>query len=154
METTQQLELRNLAQLDVDAIGLYEIAIRRISVPLVRDTLSEFKGDHERHARDLNAEIVKIAEEPVGSSPDAKGAVLRGFTAITSVMGTQAALLAMLANEELTNRTYERALKIDWSPAQRALIERNFSDEKRHLAWIKQAAKEKPWERESEAATR
>jgi rubrerythrin len=152
METTQQIELRNLAQLDVDAIALYDAAIQRISIPLLRDKLSEFKADHERHVVGLNAEIVKATGKPVETKPDLKGSVLRGFTAITSMMGDQAALLAMTTNEELTNRAYEKALKLDWSSSQRALIQQNYDDEKRHLAWIKLAAKEKPWEHESHAS--
>jgi hypothetical protein len=58
----------------------------------------------------------------------------------------------MTANEELTNRAYEKALKIDWSSSQRELIQQNFDDEKRHLAWIKMAAKDKPWEHETQAS--
>ncbi len=152
METTQQIELRKLAQLDVDAIELYEAAIQRISVPLLRDKLSEFRTDHEQHVVNLNAELVKTGGKAIEAKPDLKGTVLRGFTAVTSMMGDHAALLAMTANEEITNRSYEKALKIDWSSSQRELIQHNFDDEKRHLAWIKMAAKEKPWEHESQAS--
>ncbi len=152
METTQQIELRKLAQLDVDAIEVYEAVIRRITVPLLRDKLSEFRTDHERHVVNLNAEIVKAGGKPIEAKPDLKGSVLRGFTAVTSMMGDHAALLAMTANEDLTNRAYEKALKIDWSASQRELILQNYDDEKRHLAWIKLAAKEKPWEHESQAS--
>src|SRR5229473_8684900 len=146
METTQQIELRKLAQLDVDAIELYEAAIQRISVPLLRDKLSEFRTDHEQHVVNLNAELVKTGGKAIEAKPDLKGTVLWGFTAVTSMMGDHAALLAMTANEEITNRSYEKALKADWTPDIRALIEKNFGDEKRHLAWIKQALKDKYWE--------
>ncbi len=152
METTQQIELHRLAQLDVDAIELYEAAIKHVDVPMVREKLTEFRWDHERHVQELSAEISKIGGTPIERKPDAKGAVLRSFTEITSMMGTHAALVAMTANEQLTNRAYESSLKVEWSPAQRALIEKNYSDEKRHLAWIKQAAKEKPWERGAAAS--
>lgn len=152
METTQQIELRKLAQLDVDAIELYEAAIQRITVPLLRDKLSEFRADHERHVVNLNAELVKTDAKPVEAKPDLKGSVLRGFTAVTSMIGDHAALVAMTANEEISNRSYEKALKIDWSASQRELIQQNCDDEKRHLTWIKMAAKDKPWEHESQAS--
>lgn len=46
----------------------------------------------------------------------------------------------------------QSALKAaDWTPELRSLIERNYADEKRHLAWIKQASREKFWEAESGA---
>lgn len=146
-------KLRGLAQLDVDAIGLYEAAIQRIDVPLIRGKLAEFRVDHRRHVQDLNAAIIRLGGTESASTPDLKGTVLRGFTAVTSMMGNHAALLAIIANEELTNRPYESALKVDWTPDIRALIEKNFADEKRHLAWIKQAVKDKYWEIQSSAGS-
>ena len=84
--------------------------------------------------------------------PDFKGTVLKGFTALTSMMGNEAALMAMLGNEELTTRTYHSALRMDWNGEERALIERHSEDERRHLAWIKQAARHREWtRRETEA---
>ncbi len=146
-------KLRELAQLDVDAIDLYQAAIERIDVLLIREKLAEFRVDHQRHVQDLNAAIIRLGGTELVSSRDLKGTVLRGFTAVTSMMGNHAALLAMMANEELTNRSYESALKADWTPDIRALIEKNFGDEKRHLAWIKQALKDKYWEIPSSAGS-
>jgi len=142
-------KLRELAQLDVDAISLYEEAINRMTVPLISERIAEFRVDHLRHVQDLNDEIVGLGGQPVPPLPDLKGTLLRGFAAVTSMMGTQAAVMAMVANEELTNRTYESALKMDWPPAQRALIEKNALDEKRHLAWLRSAAKQRIWESEA-----
>ncbi len=153
MEAEKQLsKLRELAQLDVDAISLYEEAFNRITIPLISEKIAEFRVDHLRHVQDLNDEIVGLGGQPVPPVPDLKGTLLRGFTAVTSMMGNQAALMAMIASEELTNRFYESALKLDWPTAQQALIEKNDADEKRHLAWLKSAAKKKIWE--SEVSTR
>jgi uncharacterized protein (TIGR02284 family) len=154
MEPDKQLsKLRDLAQLDIDATSLYEEAINRITVPLIREKLTEFRVDHLRHVQDLSEEIIKLGGRPVENAPDVKGTLLRGFTALTSMMGNQAAVMAMIGNEELTNRSYESALKLDWSPSQRALIEKNYADEKRHLAWLKSASKQKLWETEASDAT-
>ncbi|OJH37223.1 ferritin-like domain-containing protein [Cystobacter ferrugineus] len=145
-------KLRSLAQLDVDAAGTYEAAIARVKDQLVRERLNEFRVDHVRHVQDLNAFIRQLGGEPVELRPDLKGAVMKGMTAITSMMGTEAALVAMLGNEELTNRTYELALSFDWSPEVRQLIEQNRKDEERHLAWIKDAVRMRPWTREEAGA--
>jgi uncharacterized protein (TIGR02284 family) len=154
MEPDKQLsKLRDLAQLDIDATSLYEEAINRITVPLIREKLTEFRVDHLRHVQDLSEEIIKLGGRPVENAPDVKGTLLRGFTALTRMMGNQAAVMAMIGNEELTNRSYESALKLDWSPSQRALIEKNYADEKRHLAWLKSASKQKLWETEASDAT-
>jgi len=144
-------KMRSLAQLDVDAMDLYEAAIARIHVPAVKEKLQAFRVDHDRHVQDLNAKILQLGGERVEHVPDLKGKILRGFTAITSMMGTEAALMAMMGNEELTNRTYQAALKMDWQAEERALIEKNYGDERRHLEWIKQAVKARPWAHESEA---
>ena len=45
------MKLRRLCQLDVDAAGAYEAAITRVGVPMLKDKLTEFRGDHSRCAR-------------------------------------------------------------------------------------------------------
>lgn len=138
-------KLRTLAQLDVDAAGTYEAAIARVKEQMIRERLNDFRIDHVRHVQDLNAVIQQLGGEPVELRPDFKGAAMKGVTAMTSMMGTEAALVAMLANEELTNRTYELALRFNWSPEVRGLIEKNRQDEERHIAWIRDAVRLRPW---------
>jgi hypothetical protein len=58
----------------------------------------------------------------------------------------------MLGNEELTNLTYESALKLELSAEVRAVVEQNYEDEKRHLAWIKEAISGNFWEIKEGAA--
>jgi demethoxyubiquinone hydroxylase (CLK1/Coq7/Cat5 family) len=101
----------------------------------------------------LNAAIQKLGGEPVTMTPDFKGTVLKTMTQVTSVLGTEAALVAMIGNEELTNRSYDAALAMDWQDAEiRELLERNRADERRHIEWIKRAALDRPWaHRDSEA---
>lgn len=154
MAKTKIMKLRSLAQLDVDAIGTYDAALKRIDVPILREKLTEFRADHVRHVQSLNALIVNLGGERVEEKPDVKGMFLTGFTAATSMAGNTAALLAMIGNEELTTHTYQAALKSDWNPEERVLIEHHYRDEQRHLAWIKAAAKSRDWERiEHEAHT-
>lgn len=138
-------KLRSLAQLDVDAVGAYDAAIARIKEPLVRERLNEFRVDHVRHVQELNAFILRYGGEPVELKPDLKGAAMRSLTAMTSLMGTEAALVAMLGNEEFTNRAYELAQNLAWPPEVRVLIQRNRRDEERHGTWIKEAVRKRPW---------
>jgi uncharacterized protein (TIGR02284 family) len=142
METEKKVsKLRSLCQLDIDAIGTYDAALSRVDVPILKEKLTEFRADHVRHVSALNDLLVKLGGQPVIDRPDLKGAVLKGFTAITSRLGNEAALMAMVGNEELTSRTYHSALEMSWSADERELIERHYGDERRHLEWIKQAAK-------------
>jgi hypothetical protein len=73
---------------------------------------------------------------PPDPSPDFKGFLIQGFTAIRSATGTEGALRAMELNEKLTNRNYSEAVGWDWTPEAKILVEKNFSDEKIHLEYI------------------
>ncbi|HYO57640.1 ferritin-like domain-containing protein [Archangium sp.] len=146
MDLNRMLErLNDLIALDYDAVGAYEAAINRIDVESLRMRLREFQQDHGRHIRDLSQVVTRLGGTP-RTKPDAKGFILKGFTAVTSMMGNEAALQAMRGNEALTNRTYRMALDEDWSDEARVIIERNFSDEQRHLAFIEEALRNRIWE--------
>ncbi|WNG62438.1 ferritin-like domain-containing protein [Archangium gephyra] len=137
--------LNDLIALDIDAVGAYEAAINRIDVESLRMSLREFQQDHVRHIQDLTRVVVTLGGTP-RTKPDVKGFILKGFTAVTSMMGNEAALQAMRGNEMLTNRTYQAALEVEWSDEARAIIERNYSDEQRHLAFIENALRTRLWE--------
>jgi uncharacterized protein (TIGR02284 family) len=138
--------VNDLIQLDRNATRAYEQAISACEHTQIRDTLARFRADHERHIQDLGAQLRALGGVPeVGQ--DLKGKLIEGFTAITS-QGDQSALLAMRGNEELTNLQYASALEHAGLTAEtRAVIERNHDDEKRHLAWIKDALSRKVWDK-------
>lgn len=139
----QVAKLRSLAQLDVDAIGAYDAAIARVSNESVRERLGQFRADHFRHVKELNGFVHALGGEPLDIKADLKGALMKGMTAMTSMMGTEAALIAMMGNEEVTNHAYDAILRLEWSPDIRLLLEKNREDERRHLNWIREAAKER-----------
>jgi uncharacterized protein (TIGR02284 family) len=146
MDSTK--ELNDLIHLDVDAIRAYEHAIRACEHEVVSSRLREFKGDHERHVRDLTECVRKLGGKPPEPKPDMKGFLIEGFTAITS-LGTRSALMAMRGNEQLTTAKYKAALEKKDLPAEaQQIVERNYSDEQRHLNWIKQALDQRIWEQE------
>jgi uncharacterized protein (TIGR02284 family) len=146
MDLNKMIErLNDLIALDRDAVGAYEAAITRMDVESLRMSLREFQADHERHIQDLSRVVVSLGGTP-RTKPDAKGVLLKGFTAVTSMMGNEAALQAMRGNELLTNRTYRMALEEEWNDETRAIIERNYSDEQRHLAFIEGALRNRNWE--------
>jgi len=129
--------LNDLIALDYDAVHAYESAITRISDASIQNRLREFQGDHEQHIRDLSGYVASYGKEP-RKKPDTKGFFIQAFTAITSMMGDKAALTAMKSNEELTNRTYDKALQHEWPGPVRRIIEKNRDDERRHLAYVEE----------------
>jgi uncharacterized protein (TIGR02284 family) len=138
-------KLNDLIALDLDAIDAYESAITRIDTVTVRERLREFQGDHHRHVRDLTEAVMRLGGSP-RQRPDIKGFFIKGFTAVTSMMGDESALRAMKSNEELTNRTYKKALAESFSSDVRTLIEKNFADEQRHLAYVEECLRNRVWE--------
>jgi rubrerythrin len=146
-EKTEVARLRSLAQLDADAVGAYDAALARIAEPLVRERLNDFRIDHMRHVQDLNALITHFGGAPVDLRPDFKGAAMKSLTAMSSLMGTEAALVAMMGNEEFSNRAYDLALRFEWSPEVRSLILKHREDERRHVLWIREAVRTRPWDR-------
>lgn len=138
--------LRELAHLDVDAVGAYDAAIARIHDSDIVERLREFRLDHLRHLQDLNTQLLRLGAGGVEFKSDFKGALLKGFTTVTSLMGTEAALFAMLGNEQLCTHSYHSALKTHVDHSVQLLIERHFQDEERHLGWIRDALRERLWE--------
>ena len=137
--------LNELIQLDRNAIAAYDQAIEACEHAHVKNTLTGFKGDHERHVVDLSAQVTALGGIPE-KTRDLKGKLIEGFTAITSI-GDQSALLAMRGNEELTNRKYAAALKEALPAEAQIIVERNHDDERRHLAWIKDSLARRIWEK-------
>src|SRR5579871_601326 len=97
--------LNDLIHLDIDAIHAYRQAIDGCEILEVKDRLTLFMGDHERHVADLGAAVRSLGREPAHGK-DWKGFFIEGFTAIMS-QGDRTALLAMRGNEELTTRRYQ-----------------------------------------------
>ncbi|MDY7228392.1 DUF2383 domain-containing protein [Hyalangium rubrum] len=146
MDNQKMIErLNDLIALDYDAVGAYEAAIDRIHEEFLRMRLREFQLDHRRHIQDLSIVVERMGGK-ARERPDVKGFLLKGFTAVTALMGTEAALRAMQGNERLTNSTYRKAMEQEWTDDVRQIIDRNFHDEQRHLAFIEESLRTRSWE--------
>lgn len=137
--------LNDLIHLDADAIRAYQQAIAACQSPVVKQRLTEFMGDHERHVVELGGAVRSLGGVPVEAKQDIKGFFIEGFTAIMS-HGDRSALMAMRGNEELTTRRYEAARKANVTGDALLVIDKNYQDEVRHLSWIKEAIDKKVWE--------
>lgn len=141
--------LCDLTQLDIDAVHAYEQALKEIKKNEIFINIKKFQEDHARHINELSAVIVSLNGEPPKRTQDFKGYLIEGFTSLRSITGTEGALKAMQTNEKLTNATYEKALKKlqedDAMENIKALVSKNYEDEKRHLAYIKNALANETW---------
>jgi len=138
--------LKSLLQLDVDASHAYQQAIDRIELVSVREQLTKYREDHERHVREISEKLRELGETPPKASPDLKGMMIEGFTALRSMTGTEGALKAMKTNEKLTNRKYDEARKMNVAADVQQLLESNYQDERRHLTYVEEALQSRIWE--------
>ncbi len=143
-EITQKLN--SLIQLDIDAIHAYEQAMKNVGEAYIRDQLAEFRNDHHNHFRELSAVVQGMGGTSPEYSPDFKGFIIQGFTALRSMTGTEGALKAMETNEKLTNKTYEEASGWDLPLDAISLVRSNFDDEKLHLRYIQTSLRDRIWE--------
>lgn len=135
-------KVNTLIQLDIDAVHAYQQAIQNIDEEDIRTKLTEYKEDHERHIRELSSHVRLNGGEPPDYSPDFKGFLIKGFTALRSATGTAGALKAMETNEKLTNKKYAEASEWDVPLEARTIIQRNYSDEQRHLEYVQEKLQE------------
>jgi rubrerythrin len=140
-------KLGKLMRLDGDTMHAYIRAIRGSETASVRETLSNFRDDHERHIGELSFAIRNLGESPPRYSRDFRGFLIEGLTAVRSMAGTKGALKAMRTNEQFTKRRYNEALSLDLPDDVRDVVERSYEDERRHLAYIEQALINRVWER-------
>jgi uncharacterized protein (TIGR02284 family) len=146
--TNEQMakELKDLVQLDVDAVRAYQQAIDNIDDLTIKARLAEFQQDHRRHVIDLSPFVTRFGGKPPADKPDVKGFLIQGMTAIRSKMGIEQALKAMQSNERLTNRNYGEAVSMPWPADVQLVVQRCAEDERRHLEYVDRTLQTRPWE--------
>ncbi len=138
--------LRELAQLDYDAVRAYRQAVEQVDLADIRDQLALFENDHSQHIQNLSQIIILLGGNAPEMKPDIDGVLLEGLTAMRSVTGTRGALGVMESSEKLTNKRYFEATQLHLPADIKAQIALNFRDEQRHLQYVQQKVAEKVWQ--------
>lgn len=131
-------DLCDLIKLDYDAIAAYKSAIERLDNAEYRTKLTEFMGDHEKHVKELG----KAVRNEGGTPPTEGGAMqilTKGKVVIAGLLGDEAILKAMEANEVVTNTKYEEAVETGYPEQIQALLRQGLADERRHKEWLSAA---------------
>ena len=121
--STQELieELNDLICFDHDAIGAFDEAIDHAHEEPVREPMTRFRAEHDRHVHELSGLVRKLGGTPP-ARPRLRGVVRKTLTRVAGLAGTGTILKAM-----------------------RSLVRRVLADEQRHLAWIEEALRTRPW---------
>jgi len=131
--------IKELIELDYDAVEAYEVAIKNLENAKYKDKFIEFKGDHEQHIKQLSAFLERSSEVAPTKADKTKGLLAQGKVAIASLVGDKTILKAMLSNEEDTVTAYERINeRVEESSDTKiaTIIAKGLADETRHKDWI------------------
>jgi len=130
--------IKELIELDFDAIEAYEAAINRLDNQDYKDKLNDFKKDHHRHTQELTQLLKKHTISNIPNGPSAvKQWLTKGKVVLANIVGDATILAAMKSNEIDTNTAYERinAREDVWEDAI-SILKRGLEDERRHKTWL------------------
>lgn len=128
--------LSDLIQLDVDTDHAYNMAIKEIDDPIIRDRLLEFQNQHRNHISGLCEQIESLGGQPPDRAKDFKGHIIEAFTAIRSFTGLKGALAAIKTVEEITNQQYGDVVSWEAPSELKEILRTYFSEEKIHLEYV------------------
>jgi uncharacterized protein (TIGR02284 family) len=140
-------ECNELIRFGYDAIGAYEEAIDAISEPSLKEQLAAFLDDHERHVRELTALVMSLGGSPPEQT-DGRGVIKATMMKVEGLIETELVVMAMHSNEEVLNKEYASRANGDFPKDVLKVIQRNYGDKKRHLAWVDEYLRFRVWEQQ------
>lgn len=128
-------ELIDLLQLEYDALPVYTLAISAVGRRELRDALTSFRDDHQRHIRDLSALLRDAGGVRVPLPHLPTGLLKLGVQVAALPGGDRAILLAFKSNEWQSQAKYARHAARAHPAEVAEVLRRNAADEARHYAW-------------------
>jgi rubrerythrin len=128
-------DLTDLLQLEADVLPSYTVAISGLRRPDLREALQTFHAEHERHVRDLSAEIRRCGGIPVALPHLPTGLLKLGVQLSGLPGGERTVLFAFVSNEWQSREKYARYAARPYPPEITALLQRHAADEARHYEW-------------------
>jgi uncharacterized protein (TIGR02284 family) len=129
-------KLKELIELDADAMLLYDKALEHVEDPVVTEAFEAYRADHGRHVGELTQLVLDLGGTPPPADRDFKGTLLEAVTALRSATGTRGALKALRTNEKIMNKHYEEAADMELPAPVAIAIAARLADERRHRAGI------------------
>lgn len=130
-------KLADLAQLDMDAVGVYDEAVGHVDDDEIKTRFNQFRDEHAHHVMVLSEQIERLGGTAPKSRVDFTGRMAEFMTTIRSMGGTRGALHAMRSAERYHNSRYQTATtwKLGDKPLEDTLLA-FYSEEQRHLAFM------------------
>ena len=134
-DVTRIAELNDLLQLDHDAVGAYGIAIHAVTDEAHRETLREFRTDHERHIEELTRLIQDRGGKPIQAPHLPTGVFKLAVQKAGALAGDKGLLLAFKANERQSRDKFRRIAENADDLEVADVLARAADDEIRHYDW-------------------
>jgi rubrerythrin len=128
-------ELNDLLQLDHDAVQAYTLAIDTLKSDAYRETLIQFRGDHQRHIRELTDLVRAHGGTPVETAHLPTGLFKLAVQALGTAGDDRRVLLAFKTNEGQVREKYRRHADAPHPPEVTDVLRRAAVDEEKHYAW-------------------
>jgi len=138
MERTDLFKkLADLAQLDYDAVRVYDEALEHTTEAEITTAFEHFRSDHKNHYEQLTEWIGKLGGEQPRLHVDVMGHAADWLTSIRSLRGTAGAVHAMRTAEKYHNSHYAKAAEWDVDNEEVAtMLRRFYNDERQHLEFV------------------
>jgi bacterioferritin (cytochrome b1) len=131
-------ELNDLLALDHDAVQAYTYALATLPDDAFRETLARFRGDHERHIKELAERVRAHGGMPLHLPHIPTGGFKLAVQALGTLGGLRETLLAFKANEGQVREKYRRYTLHRYPPDVMEVVQRALADEERHYAWAEE----------------
>jgi len=130
-------KLHSLAQLDRDAVTVYDDALKRVTNDDVRSHYVEFRDEHAHHVTAISEAIVRLGGTELELKVDAMGTMAGWAVSFQSSLGAKGPLHAMHTAEEYHNSRYKEAAGWTVDDTQLAAdLKVFYGEEQRHLSYI------------------
>jgi hypothetical protein len=137
MDEGQVKRVHSLAQLDRDAVSVYDEALKHVDDPDVKAHFIEFRDEHAHHVAKLSEAVVRLGGPEPELKVDLMGTVADWVTAFRSILGEKGPLHALHSAESYHNSRYKEAASWDLGDSDlSAELQTFYAEEQRHLGYV------------------
>eukprot|EP01132_Coremiostelium_polycephalum_P000913 gene913-1151_t len=125
--------LRELVELDYDAIEAYKASIHRVRDQENRDILTSYMNDYNRNIQELSDLLKAHNSEIPSSGSTGKQLLKKGRVVISNITGDDGIFSAMSSNEDDTNKAFEKICNRQdiWEDS-KDILQRGWDDAIKH----------------------
>lgn len=134
---TEKKVITDLYKHELTVQKVYHDIMAKIDNPEIRENLTCFLRDHEKHIENLSNKIVILTGSKPSKIKNVKGTIIAGYVALRSMAGQHGALTALQTVEEDIVKHYRTASTENISKESLELINTHLKEEEKYNQYIK-----------------